>query len=400
MMKAIQQPINWLRANPLGADALLAAALGILVLITFVTTDPIGSEQEADALGIALVVAISTAVAWRRRFPLTVLGVITPLSMLLLILDYAAPHMLASVIVLYSVGAHVDRPRSVQAAAAAIGLFTVVALIGWSIAEEDVSLPDITWSVTILTTCFVVGDSLRSRRAHLATLEARASDLEREQEQLAQRGVSDERQRIARELHDVVAHTMSVMVVQAGAARRLIDIDPVGARGALESVEVTGRSGLGEMRRLLGVLRTDGDGTEDRADYAPQPSLSRLSDLVASCADAGLPVKLSTTGSPPPLPAGLDLSAYRVVQEALTNTMKHAGRATATVSLDWHPDHLDIEVIDDGRGAAAAATDPGHGLLGMRERVELYGGSLRAGPHTGGGFEVRATFPIIEAAAR
>lgn len=397
-MEALARLADWLRRHPVAADGLVAALLGGLTLATFLTSPVSGSEREADVIGVIMVIAVNAALTGRRRHPIPVLAFVTLLGMALLVLDYSAPQMLASVVALYSVGAHVDRPRSIQAFAAATSVFTVIALIGWSIAEEDVSLTDITWSLAILTTAFVLGDSLRGRRAHLATLEARAADLEREQEQLAQRAVIDERQSIARELHDVVAHTMSVMVVQAGAARRLIDQRPDQARTALESVEATGRSGLDEMRRLLGVLRTDGENGD--AEYAPQPSLSRLSELVTSCTDAGLPVALEVEGDPPELPAGLDLSAYRVVQEALTNTMKHAGPAAAKVCLEWSPSQLTLSVVDDGRGAAVAFTAPGHGLLGMRERVELYGGDLRVGPQPGGGFGVHATFPIADRASR
>ncbi|MCP5024859.1 MAG: sensor histidine kinase [Actinomycetia bacterium] len=396
-MDVLHHSLNGLKGRPLAADGVIALLLGGLTLVTFVSSPVSGSERSADGLGIILVIIVNAALSWRRLHPVPVLAVVTVLSMILLVLDYSAPHMLAAVVALYSVGAHVDRPRSVQAFAAATATFTIIALIGWSVAEEDVTLPDISWTLAILTTAFVIGDNLRGRRAHLATLEARAVDLEREREQLAQRAVIDERQRIARELHDVVAHTMSVMVVQAGAARRLIDQQPEQARSALQSVETTGRSGLDEMRRLLGVLRTDGENGNGGADYAPQPSLTQLAELVAGCADAGVPVELQVSGQPPELPAGLDLSAYRVVQEALTNTMKHAGPARATVSLDWSPDELTISVIDDGRGAAAVDTGPGHGLLGMSERVDLYGGNFRAGPHPGGGFGVHATFPFAPA---
>jgi signal transduction histidine kinase len=206
--------------------------------------------------------------------------------------------------------------------------------------------------------------------------------------------VADERARIARELHDVVAHNVSVMVVQAGAARRTIERDPDRAREALTSVEATGRQALDEMRRLLGVLRTEDEATELRA---PQPSVSHLDELVAHVREAGLPVDLVVEGEPRPLMSGVDMSAFRIVQEALTNSLKHAGPAHARVRLRYGEHDLCLEVVDDGRGLAAdapASNGGGHGLVGMRERVALFGGELQAGPRTGGGYVVSARIPL------
>ena len=218
--------------------------------------------------------------------------------------------------------------------------------------------------------------------------------LEREQAEQARRAVVDERARIARELHDVVAHNVSVMVVQSGAARRTIERDPERAREVLTSVESTGRQALDEMRRLLGVLRTEDEATDLRA---PQPSVSHLDALVAQVCDAGLPVKLVVEGEPRPLSSGVDMSAYRIVQEALTNSLKHAGPAHAHVRVCFGDNDLRLEVTDDGRGIIAddpATNGGGHGLVGMRERVALFGGRLEAGPRTGGGYIVTATLPL------
>ena len=204
--------------------------------------------------------------------------------------------------------------------------------------------------------------------------------------------MAQERARIARELHDVVAHHVSVMVVQAAGARRVIEKDPALARDALEAVEQAGRTALDEMRRMLEVLRAD------EAGVGPQPGLADLDRLVAQVRETGLPVELTFEGMDRPLPAGMDLAAYRIVQEALTNAVKHAGKATARVTVRHESEALDIEVTDDGRGAAApllaGAVEGGHGLIGMRERVALYSGELETGPVFPGGYRVHARFPL------
>ena len=199
----------------------------------------------------------------------------------------------------------------------------------------------------------------------------------------------DERVRIARELHDVVAHHVSVMGVQAGAARRVMRQQPEKAEEALASIEGSSRQAVLELQRLLGILRREG---QDDA-LAPQPDLARLPELVAQAGGDELTVELRVEGEPRPLPGTVELSAYRVIQEALTNTHKHARATHSTVRVAYGPSALEVEVVDDGRGGAAPAGG-GHGLIGMRERVRLHGGHLRAGPRPGGGFAVHATFPL------
>jgi len=200
--------------------------------------------------------------------------------------------------------------------------------------------------------------------------------------------VAEERQRIARELHDVVAHAISVIVVQARGGRRLLDTEPAEARGAFDTIEGTGQQVLGEMRRLLGLLRE----SEDQLALAPQPSLVRIDDLVEQVRDAGLPVELAIEGEPTELPPGIDLSAYRIVQEALTNALKHAGPATARVTLRYGEDSLELEIADDGSGSAAG-NGGGHGLVGIKERVAMLGGEVEAGGRVAGGYTVRARLP-------
>ncbi len=230
------------------------------------------------------------------------------------------------------------------------------------------------------------GVQLRSR---VASLEQQAVRLAREQTDRTEQAVEQEQARIARELHDIVAHNISVIVALAGAARRVADAELEHARQALSSIELTGREALTEMRRLLGVLRTDrGD-----AERAPQPGLDRLPFLLAQVEQAGLPVQLTIHGTPRPLPAGIELSAYRIVQEALTNTLKHAGMTRATVALSYHNGYLELQVRDDGHCTTAHLV-PGQGLVGMQQRAALLGGELAVGPGPEGGFQVLAKLPV------
>jgi signal transduction histidine kinase len=227
----------------------------------------------------------------------------------------------------------------------------------------------------------IVGD--RERRARMA---------ERERDVAAREAVVAERARVARELHDVIAHNVSMMVLQAGAERRVLDGTSSSTREVLQTIEQVGRSALTEMRRLLGMLRSDAV-----EPLRPQPGLAQLPTLIAQVREAGLPVELRIDGEPRSLPAGIELSAFRIVQEALTNTMKHAGQARAQVSIRYGADMLELEIHDDGPGAtrhaAEGAASRGHGLVGMRERVTLYGGHLDVGDHQAGGFAVRVRLP-------
>jgi signal transduction histidine kinase len=229
------------------------------------------------------------------------------------------------------------------------------------------------------------------RRAYTAELEARAERAERDREEQTRRAVAAERARIARELHDVVAHHIGVVVIQAGAGRRLLDSDLEQTRSALVAVEDAGRRALTAMPSLLRALRSD-QADETRA---PQPTLDDLDELVAQVTAAGLPVEVRIEGAMRPLPAGVDLSAYRIVQEALTNTLKHAGAARAHVTVCYELHVLTVTVVDDGVGGwPSDATGSGHGLVGMRERAMLFGGQLRAGPRLEGGFRVAVRFPL------
>jgi signal transduction histidine kinase len=233
----------------------------------------------------------------------------------------------------------------------------------------------------------LVGAFLRTRRLYVAELRARAEGAEADREERIRAATADERARIARELHDAVAHAMSVMVMQAEAADELLDRDPARARIAIERVQRVGREGLGEMRRLLGVLRRD-----ESPALAPQPGVSSLQALADEVSATGLPVRLTVEGEPAALTAGVDISAYRIVQEALTNALKHAGASGVEVLLRYG-ESLELEISDDGDGPSPPGEN-GHGLIGMRERVALYGGSFDAGRSPSGGFHVHATLPI------
>jgi signal transduction histidine kinase len=288
-------------------------------------------------------------------------------------------------IALYTVAGHCERRVGVAAAGA-----TALALVVPAIAGGGVDEPVFVVAVyAVFAAAWALGDNLRTRRAYLAELEARAERLEREREETARRAVAEEQARIARELHDVISHNVSVMVVQAAAGGDVFATRPDRAREALGSIESTGREALVELRRLLGVVRpTDDDG----AGREPQPGLARLPELIEQVSSAGLRVELAVGGEPHDLPPGVDLSAYRIVQEALTNTLKHARAENALVTIDYAEARLDLEVLDDGAGGEVAGD--GRGIIGMRERVGLLGGELSAGPRASGGFGVRAAIPL------
>ena len=252
------------------------------------------------------------------------------------------------------------------------------------------------WRVTWMSAA--LGELVHQRRVRETELESRAQRAESERELLARQAVLDERARIARDMHDIVAHGMSVMVVQAGAAERLLDTQPERARQALVNIQGTGREALTEMRRMLGLLR---DRPGDQR-LAPQPTLADIEQLVQQCVDSGVPTELRIDGERSESAATVELTGYRVVQEALTNVIRHAGSdAKAAVRITYGPGQMRIEVTDDGAGATSASLEraTGHGLVGMRERVELYHGTLHAGPRPGGGFRVAATIPLDGSAA-
>jgi signal transduction histidine kinase len=389
MQKALAMPrrqlgrIHW---NQDYADVVMAIAVTIFTVATAVA-----DRARLDPVSGVLLVLQALPLVWRRRYPIPVL-VVTGVSITIYsLLGYAqAGGGLGVFVAFYTVATHESRKRAlVSAALTAGGIFLSFAAYaatgpGWTAGLSSAYLSfGLAW---------LIGDNVRVRRAYTRQLEQRAVELEIEREEKAALAVSQERARIARELHDVVAHHVSVMVVQAAAARRVCDKDRNQAKDALEAVEESGRTALAEMRRMLEVLRTD------TAGVGPQPGLSELERLVVQVRDTGLPVEIVTEGCPCPLPVGMDLAAYRIIQEALTNVVKHAGKANAKVRVRYDADSLDIEVTDDGRGAAAPLItremEGGHGLIGMQERVALYEGTLETGPLFPGGYRVHAHFPL------
>ena len=252
---------------------------------------------------------------------------------------------------------------------------------------------DFGFIAVLLLAPWLVGKAMRGRVADMSLLKVRAEKAEREREQRAQEAAREERARIARELHDVIAHSVSVMVVQAGAAEEVLRQAPDRALEPIRAVQETGRQALAEMARLLGMLRRDGE----ELGLAPQPGLDDLETLIEQTRRAGLPVELRVEGTPRPVPLGADLSAYRIVQEALTNARKHAGEASAAVTVRYGPEALEVEIVDDGSGSGNG-DGGGHGLVGMRERVALFGGEFQAGPQPAGGFRVHARLPLAEPA--
>jgi signal transduction histidine kinase len=355
---------------------------------------------EPDALNVLIVVLIVLSLTARQRYPLAVLAFIIGAEMVLTMLNYSPSlgDVLAFLIAVYSVAAHRGLARSAVSGVFALVWFAVMMATS-SAMHQKVTVVAFITNVALLIGVWWLGRGLRLRRAYLVELENRAMRLERARGSDARAARVEERSRIARELHDVVAHHVSVMTVQAGAARRILDKDPERTREALSTIEEVGRTALSEMRRIVGVLRTDRDAEPTGRELAPQPGVHDIGSLVDQVRETGLSVQLWIEGQLRALSPGVDLAAFRLVQEALTNTLKHAGpQARAWVRLRYDERQLTVEIEDNGRGIAAALSangdNPGHGLVGMYERVALYGGELRIGPRSGGGFEVRARFPL------
>lgn len=401
-MRRRRNPFQWVRAHPRLFDGLIVAVLVVGSVIGLVTTRnhlPKGIHP-ANWFSYLAVPLACVPLLWRRRRSVEALAIST-----LVVLIQQTAHLpdsmmnVAPVVAAYSAGVYLQSRRTLRiTAGVVIGFLVVANLIGALVERKGAGVGSAIGNSIVFGTAFLAGDNIRRRRQRLADLEARATAEDTTRALLARDAVMAERQRIARELHDVVAHSLSVMVVQAGAARRTVHTKPDLAVEALGAIESTGRSALDEMRRLLGVLRAD-DAASVGMALAPQPSLTELSALVAS--DPNLRVELAVDGDPTPLPAAVDLQAYRIVQEALTNVRKHAGgHAQAWVHVRYESAALQLRIDDDGRGASAAADGdpPGHGIMGMRERAALCGGELRAGPRPGGGWSVQARLPFDRAA--
>ena len=375
--------------DPRVLDALLAIALTVILQLQLELADHPGNRIFNVACGLALTLAL----AGRRRAPLAVTSSYAVIAMINAALGGGLfdghPPPFATIVTgalaFYSLGAYAaDRAALLGVGIGIAGVWSTILFSG----EIDAQSFGFSAGLMIATPC-LIGRSTRARAQRMVLLEE-------EQLQRERVAVGEERARIARELHDVVAHSVGAMVAQAQGAGRVLERDPARAREALDAIERAGRNALDEMRRSLGVLRrTDAD-----APLAPQPGMGDLPALIAQARDSGLQVELLTDGAPAPLPSGIDLSAYRIVQEALTNTLKHAGPVPTRVAIRYRDDELELEICDDGAlgrsaiDASAGNGAGGQGLLGMRERVAVYGGDLNAGPRPEGGFVVRASLPL------
>lgn len=370
-------------ARPPLVDVTIAAALAAWALLEVAFLDGPGSTATRVAAGLAMAVPL----VWRRIHPEAVLAIVVSVLLLRAALgsesEQGAAFFPAVLLATFSVALYARRPEW----AVAGGLFAVagcvVALV-LGFASEEGSEPQIA-NVLIIglfaSSAWSAGWLLRKRVAQTRDVQARSDELARE-------AVSDERARIARELHDIVAHSVSIISVQAGAAEQYVERDPARAREHLGAVQSSARDALTEMRRLTGVLR------EQQADYEPQPGLERLGALVEQARAGGLDAELIEGGERPIVPPGVDLAAFRIVQEALTNARKHAGRVAATVSVTYSDSEIAVAVTNGPGGNGAAGDGSGHGLVGMRERVRVYGGELETGTTPDGGYRVAATLPL------
>jgi signal transduction histidine kinase len=397
----------WMRmrdaVTPTVLDWFIALGLMAFCLAVFLTVEPNQAEapRDADALGVLFIVIATGALVYRRRWPLPVLALVAVATLTHHLVGYSDSGLPFTVIIaLYTVASRCGRRVTVASTAALLVITPIAFALDNAPAQDNGSVAG---TLAVFVLAAVWGDRKKVRDAYVEQLQLREEAKERERLEAAERAVTEERLRIARELHDIVAHAMSVVAVQSGVGAHVIDTRPDEAKRLLQTISETSRSSLEEMRRLLAVLRSDAE--LDDEDLAPAPGLDALTSLAARVRDAGLPVDLVVRGARPAVPAGVDLAAYRIAQEALTNVLKHAGRAQASVVVEYHDDSVHLEVLDDGRGAAGGrlrhggTTGSGQGLAGMRERAALYDGEVDAGPRPGGGFRVAATLRFAPAPA-
>jgi signal transduction histidine kinase len=361
------------------ADVLLALALAGAAEAQIWALD--NSFSDRAALAVLAAVGLASLV-WRRRAPTAVLGAMlaayaASAAVLPLSGDDPVANFAGVLIAIYSVGAYAERRSAVAG-----GLLAVAITLAIVAADpEGADAGSYVFFGIVFGAPWAFGRAMRRRRRHERVLEQRAVE-----------AVADERARIARELHDIVAHAISVIVVQARGGRRALADAPDEARASFDAIEMTSQSALVEMRRLLGMLRA----TDEEIARSPRPSLAHIDVLIDQVRATGLPVELSVEGAPRELPAGVDVSAYRIVQEALTNAIKHAGPARARVGIRYEADELAIEIVDDGPGSGDGS-GTGHGVIGMRERVNVFGGDFAAGPRAEGGYALRARLPLTSA---
>jgi len=385
------------RLKPRTLDWLIVVVLTVLGLISL-GVDPFSERRIAAPflfpVAVGLLLVQTVPLAWRRTHPSLVLVLIASAFGLKILFGINTSVAAVGLLIgMYSVAVYASgRLRVFFLALAGLGFiagFVVFAITG-NPRSFALSVPSLAHAAA-----WLLGDYLRTRRAYVAQLEDRAARLERDRDQDRQLAADQERSRIARELHDVVAHDVSVIAIQAGAARTIQASQPQAAAQALALIETTARRTLVELSQLLGVLRKS-DGTIP--DRNPQPGIEQLSALVSELRSAGLAVDLAVIGEATPLPPAVDLSAYRIVQEATTNVLKHAHARHVEIRVRYSRDLLGLEILDDGAGKNGTSSTSGHGIIGMRERVALFGGALSAGPRPGGGFAVVARLPVNPAA--
>jgi signal transduction histidine kinase len=382
-MEALPTPPRFRIPTP-WLDAGIAAGLALVQIVAAFT----GRVLEPTGHPAAFVLALASAVAlyWRRQRPLEVLALAAAATLVQGLVEVGQTVSVVLLVAVYTVCSR--RPRQTGLAAAAVA---GAALIAGPLAHGSGSLlPSVVSRLGMVAAATATGLYFGARWAYFEALRERAEQLARERTLLAGLAVDEERVRIARELHDVVAHHVTLLTVQAGAVRETLDrAHP--ARPVLDSMTATGRQAMEEMRRMLDVLRPEPAAAAERG---PQPGIEGIAALVEQTRAAGIPVELRVEGTARPLPAGMGLSAYRIVQEAPTNVVKHAGPASADVVVRYLPGALELSVRDDGRGAAPRDANGGHGLVGMRERVALFGGRLEAGARADGGYALRAVLPL------
>jgi signal transduction histidine kinase len=375
-------------------DATVAVLLLAVTVIPLVTRSLVAGQRPTDIWAYLLATALCVPFVFHRRFPVAAITVACCALVLYAVGRYSAYPGLPIFVLVAGISLHSTRRKALLAA----GLGAVALSVGVWLQPERVATAS-TWVASLLAVAvaWLWGENLRNRRARWAAMEERARRLEAEREERDRQAVTDERLRIARELHDVVAHSMSVIAVQSGVANHVIDSRPAQARQALATIEATSRSALVELRRLLGVLR---QGDDPVASLEPNPGMAEIGRLADQVRSAGVKVELKVEGEPGDLPPGVDLSAFRIAQEGLTNVLKHGG-GVARVLVRYSPGAVAVEIADDGRAGTvdeAAGEGTGHGLIGMRERVAVFGGELTAGPVPGGGYRMAARLPYAAAA--
>jgi signal transduction histidine kinase len=401
-VKQIKTVINWFILHPISTDILVTFAFAVLALLNFYVNW--GADSSIPVIwAVVLTLLIVLPLLFRRFYPLPVLGLITIGIMIYRYFNIPESSFTFYALLLAYFGAGAYGKRNYRDWVRAAAGLVVIGMLAYSVffVETGSSAPARTilyqisvvlLNIFLLAAAWWIGEIFRSLREREIQLQERTVQLEKERDENAHRAVLDERVRIARELHDVVAHHVSVMGIQAGAARRVLKQQPEKANDMLSQIESSSRQAVGELQRLLGFLRQQ----NQVDDIAPQPGLKQIDGLLEQIRAAGLPVDLKIEGSVIPLSAGIDLAIYRIIQEALTNTLKHAGPATATVRVQYEENNIAVEIEDNGHSTAPGPENEnkGRGLIGMRERVSLHGGEFRAGRLPQGGFLVRATLPL------